>query len=103
MGLTKHQPNMKHKHAELMAEYAKDAMTTETPWERWESKMNEAKNWRKMDSHPEWRTCAEYRRKPEPPKPREWRMWLDDGELFQSSGMGTRKHIRVREILESEQ
>lgn len=26
----------KHIHAELMAEYAKDAMETDKPWERWE-------------------------------------------------------------------
>ena len=27
---------MKHKHADLMLQYAEDAMETDRPWERWE-------------------------------------------------------------------
>ena len=27
---------MKHKHAELMMQYAQDAMETDKPWERWQ-------------------------------------------------------------------
>lgn len=33
---------MKHVHAELMAEYAKDAMETDKPWERWQRSAKQA-------------------------------------------------------------
>jgi hypothetical protein len=51
-----------HEHADLMLQYAQDAMETETPWERWE-----------IDASLGWVTCLypiqffpeyEYRRKP---------------------------------------
>jgi hypothetical protein len=45
-----------------MAEYAKDALETETPWERWECKHREG--WIKLDTHPAWYADREYRRKP---------------------------------------
>ena len=32
----KQEYKMKHKHAELMMQYAQDAMETDKPWERWE-------------------------------------------------------------------
>ena len=31
---------MKHKHAELMMQYAQDAMETDKPWERWQYNSN---------------------------------------------------------------
>ncbi len=52
---------MKHKHAELMAQYAADAMTTDKPWELWEST---AADWFELKSHPAWNETHEYRRKP---------------------------------------
>jgi len=52
-----------HKHAELMMEYAKDAMETETPWERWEYFDNQV--WRPLRQvYPIWFTNTQYRRKP---------------------------------------
>ena len=54
----------KHIHAELMAQYAQDALETETPWERWQFRLVGAKNW--LDGSYgigfSWR--CEYRRKP---------------------------------------
>ena len=37
---------MKHKHAELMMQYAQDAMETDKPWERWESFIKDS--WRDL-------------------------------------------------------
>jgi len=58
---------MKHKHAELMAAYAADAMTTDKPWELWESRdslLGEA--WFGQMTHPiSWLPHIEYRRKPQ--------------------------------------
>lgn len=46
-----------------MAEYAKDAAETETPWERWEFRINSNKSWTKALHHPEWLRAVAYRRK----------------------------------------
>ena len=57
---------MKHKHAELMAQYALDAMETNEPWLRWEF-YNKTFG-RRIDSHvvtPSWYEQTEYRRKPQ--------------------------------------
>lgn len=56
----------KHPHAELMLEYAKDAMETDKPWERWEFN-NGA--WNCLFKHPSWAEEIEYRRKPKPYEP----------------------------------
>lgn len=54
---------MKHKHAELMMEYAKDAMETAEPWERWEYYSHKCK-WEPFKiSGPSWDEESEYRRK----------------------------------------
>jgi hypothetical protein len=50
-----------HKHADLMLQYAQDAMKTETPWERWEVEVNGC--WADFDRSPCWDTKLEYRRK----------------------------------------
>lgn len=42
---------IKHVHAELMMEYAKDAMKTEEPWLLWEF-MDCSGKWHKCASHP---------------------------------------------------
>lgn len=56
---------MKHKHAELMAQYAQDAMETDKPWERWEYLAIACSNtWRKCEGQPAWHFTMKYRRKP---------------------------------------
>jgi len=52
-----------HKHAALMAEYAKDAAETETPWDRWEC-LGALARWERMFHSPGWHTNEQYRRKP---------------------------------------
>lgn len=53
---------MKHIHAELMAEYAKDAMETDEPWLRWEFKFKGLWITCNLVS-PLWEVKTEYRRK----------------------------------------
>jgi len=56
---------MKHKHAELMAQYAQDAMETDKPWERWEYLATECTDtWQPCEGHPSWIRSNQYRRKP---------------------------------------
>ena len=52
-----------HKHATLMAEYAKDALETDKPWERWERR-DRPTSWISMTGNPGWVEHHEYRRKP---------------------------------------
>jgi hypothetical protein len=53
-----------HIHAELMIEYAKDAMETDKPWERWE--FNVDHKWESFrHAHPLWEDDTQYRRKPQ--------------------------------------
>jgi len=54
---------MKHKHAELMMQYAADAMTTDKPWELWEFESPRGK-WLGCGHSPSWNTDHEFRRKP---------------------------------------
>lgn len=57
---------MRHKHAALMALYAKDSEETETPWLRWQMKSPGNEVWK---DYPEdcfgiaWNPETEYRRK----------------------------------------
>lgn len=53
----------KHVHAEAMLEYAKDAMTTDKPWELWEFHKG-SNSWNSLKEHPKWVESCEYRRKP---------------------------------------
>ena len=55
---------MKHKHAELMMQYAQDAMETPRPWERWEFCVSSTGEWLSATSHPFWYDKCKYRRKP---------------------------------------
>lgn len=55
-----------HKHAALMAEYAKDAAETDKPWERWEWYGQISNKWRACNSHPTWDENSQFRRKPRP-------------------------------------
>lgn len=52
-----------HPHAELMAQYAEDAKTTDKPWELWQLKVL-GSNWRSLTCNPSFATHLEYRRKP---------------------------------------
>lgn len=52
---------MKHKHADLMLEYAKDAQTNNKPFELWEFKLED--KWHDLDFHPPWNETTDYRKK----------------------------------------
>ena len=78
---------MSHIHAQAMMEYAKDALETDTPWERWEYSQN-GRYFMSMGSHPTWYDEIKYRRKQkvilingyEVPEPQRAR--LADGEVY---------------------
>lgn len=52
---------MAHKHATLMAQYARDAAETDRPWERWEILRGDS--WCDLTENPTWIEYMEYRRK----------------------------------------
>lgn len=53
-----------HKHAAAMADYAKDAYSTETPWINWQYK-GDSGEWQNFtDGNPGWSERVDYRRKP---------------------------------------
>ncbi len=54
----------KHIHAELMLQYAQDAMETETPWERWECLEKDDDEWSELGINPRFHPDVKYRRKP---------------------------------------
>ena len=80
------QTNMKHIHAELMMDYAIDAMETDKPWLRWEC-LDESE-WQTLNYCPRWTPEIKYRRKPktininghEVPKP--YRGEMKDGMYY---------------------
>ena len=53
-----------HKHAHLMAQYAQDALETDTPWKKWEINVQTSGRWYSIHGHPTWAVEYEYRRKP---------------------------------------
>ncbi len=53
-----------HKHAALMAEFARDAAGMERPWEAWEFYACHDEGWVTCASMPAWTSDGEYRRKP---------------------------------------
>ena len=55
----------KHPHAELMAQYAQDALETDKPWERWQLRNSVAEHWEDCEGDPRWLNSFVYRRKPE--------------------------------------
>ena len=78
---------MGHIHAAAMAEYAKDAIGTDMPWERWEVSMTESGDeYRNLFGHPDWAVTRKYRRKPktilinghEVPEPHRTPLDIDD-------------------------
>ena len=52
----------KHVHAELMKQYAEDAMTTNEPWKLWEYDPCKG-GWRSLSDNPVWDVYCKYRRK----------------------------------------
>ena len=52
-----------HVHAELMAEYAEDAMETDKPFLRWEFSDKEENIWYACTTHPKWDVHIDYRKK----------------------------------------
>lgn len=56
----------KHPHAELMLQYAQDAMETAKPYERWEVRVGRI-TWVTLPCNPDWAGGQEYRRKLELP------------------------------------
>ena len=52
----------KHKHAELMVQYAEDAMRHEFPYIFWQ--YNITGEWHDLIRHPQWDFNTKYRRKP---------------------------------------
>ena len=55
----------KHKHAELMMQYAQDAMETHRPWERWEVYGTSTDKWISLGEGFYFMPESKYRRKPE--------------------------------------
>ena len=77
------QPKMKHMHADLMEQYAQDAMETDKPWERWEVYRAITGNWQSFIGVPHWGENM-YRRKPHK-KVKMWQWILrdkTDGAVF---------------------
>ena len=78
---------MGHIHAAAMAEYAKDALETVKPWERWEFSCQK-QEYKTLWDHPTWHEKNKYRRKSkvilinghEVPEPH--RTPLKDGEVY---------------------
>jgi hypothetical protein len=90
---------MKHKHAELMALYAQDAMETDKPWERWERRYKGHTYWQSLNCCPTWTPITEYRRKPrtiningfEVPEP--VREPLKDGQEYYDVSIGSADNV----------
>lgn len=53
----------KHIHAELMKQYAEDAMKSQEPWDLWLTRKNGDCNWVRCTSNPVWSECYEYKRR----------------------------------------
>lgn len=54
---------MKHKHADLMLEYAKQAQESEEPWRNWEVSYDGEGAWFGVSVQPSWNINIEYRMK----------------------------------------
>ena len=52
-----------HKHAHLMMEFAKDALETDKPWERWMYRYVKFDVWVNCEAVPRWSLEYEYKRK----------------------------------------
>ena len=72
----------KHKHAELMAQYAEDALETNKPWKRWEG-TNSDTPWETLSGTPTWSEQCRYRRKYKTIRERfaDWRYENEDAPM----------------------
>lgn len=59
---------MKHKHADSMLQYAKDAQLTDKPWELWECKSQFSSKFVPINGPILWHHTIDYRRKPDADK-----------------------------------
>lgn len=95
-----------HVHAELMAQYAKDAAETEAPWVYWQFFDDAYGTWEDfVSSHPAWNPSTQYRRRPTPME-----IWVNvyDGGLSahysessaKASLAGDGRTVHFREVLE---
>lgn len=50
-------------HAKVMRQYAKDAKTSKTPWDKWEFCCVGEDSWYPLGTHPLWMETTQYRRK----------------------------------------
>lgn len=56
---------MKHIHADLMMQFAQDAMTTDEPHKFWQYFDDDTDEWKDALCAPAWLTFRKYRRKPQ--------------------------------------
>lgn len=54
---------MAHIHADLMRQYANDAIESDTPWENWEFFSEDNQKWVQLVRNPYWDIETQYRRK----------------------------------------
>lgn len=71
---------MKHKHADLLLQYALDAMETDEPWKRWETWEDAAKNWNGCSKFESLVDGWNYRRRPDAP-PVPWHLLNESTRL----------------------
>ena len=98
-----------HKHAALMLQYAKDAMETDKPWERWEWRDiyhdGDDAPWKQLSFHPVWHMDSEFRRKTQTikvgkwefPKPIEQPLGCTDVYYYVNFNMETAEFIPFRD------
>jgi hypothetical protein len=74
---------MPHKHAKLMALYAKDAAETDKPWERWQILSEGQGCWVDAFTTPTWHDHNQYRRKASKPERVKVNFYMNDaGTVF---------------------
>lgn len=76
-------------HAELMAEYAKDAAVHPEPWKLWQLKMRGWQGWGDLNANPHWDPDSQYRRKPEPIKTHEVNGFTVPAPITEAPAYGT--------------
>ncbi len=85
----------RHIHADLMAEYAKDAQISNTPWEYWENMRSIDKDWVSLADHPYWDEATKYRKKPVQWSPPEGSFYIrtDYNGIFSENTKKTRRNF----------
>jgi len=82
----------KHIHADLMMQYAKDAMESETPWDNWEIFDIVLNIWINLYCTPSWFEDVKYRRK----QKRCYLNGIEVPELGYPVGIGSKYQPNVR-------